>query len=119
MEMISCPICKGEMLVREFHCPDCNVSFKGEFSNAWFAGLQAQQLEFVRLFIIVQGNIKEMEKRLGISYPTVKNRLAEIIKVIAKEETPTADFSDIFSDLEQGFINVEEALSMIESRRKS
>lgn len=119
MIMSSCPICKGELAVREYHCPACRISFKGDFTAAWFAGLSVEQLEFAKLFIIVQGNIKEMEKRLGISYPTVKNRLAEIIRIVAKEESAKDDFSDIMSDLEQGFIGVDEAINMIETRRKS
>jgi hypothetical protein len=119
MEMTSCPICKGELTIREYHCPTCAVSFRGEFPISWLAGLSQQQVDFIKTFIIVQGNIKEMEKRFGISYPTVKNRLADIIKVISREEPSTEDFSDIFSDLEQGFITVEEALNMIETRRRS
>ncbi|MFO8144647.1 MAG: DUF2089 domain-containing protein [Candidatus Syntrophosphaera sp.] len=119
MEMTSCPICKGELVIKEYHCPACNVSFKGEFSNPWLAGLTQEQIEFVRLFILAQGNIREMEKRLGISYPTVKSRLAQIIRVIARTDASPEDFTDIFSDLEQGFISVEEALNMIETRRKS
>lgn len=118
MEMNSCPVCKGELSIREYYCAPCNLSLRGHFANSWLSGLEPQQLEFVKLFIVVQGNIKEMEKRLGISYPTVKNRLAEIIRVIAREEPVQQDFSDIFSDLEQGFISVEEALNMIETRRK-
>lgn len=119
MEMTSCPICKKELVIREYYCPECAVGFTGDFTQGWFTGLKPQQLEFVKLFILVQGNIKEMEKRLGISYPTVKNRLAEIISVIAREEPSETDFSDIFSDLEQRFISVEEAINMIETRRKS
>lgn len=119
MNMTSCPICKQELVVRELHCPSCDVSYKGNFSQSWLGGLNPQQLEFIKLFIIVQGNIKEMETRLGISYPTVKNRLAEIIRFIVREEQSPEDFSDILSDLEQGFISVEEALSMIDIRRKS
>lgn len=119
MEMTSCPICKGALVVTEYRCPACNVSFKGEFSNSWLAGLDQEQLEFVKLFITVQGNIREMEKRLGISYPTVKNRLAQIIKSISDQEPLEMDFTDIFSDLEQGFISVDEALNMIKTRRRS
>ncbi len=119
MEMTSCPICKKELIIRQYHCPACGVSFSGEFSNSWLSGLKQEQLEFVRIFITVQGNIREMEKRLGISYPTVKNRLAEIIRIIARDEPADTDFSDIFSDLEQGFISVDEAINMIDTRRKS
>lgn len=119
MEITSCPICKSELAVRELYCPACEVSYRGNFSQSWLGGLKPQQLEFIKLFIIVQGNIKEMEKRLGISYPTVKNRLAEIIKNIGRDTAAPQDYTDIFSDLEQGFISVEEAVNQIETRRKS
>ncbi len=118
MVINSCPVCKGELSVREYYCAACDLSLRGNFASSWLSGLEPQQLEFVKLFIIVQGNIKEMEKRLGISYPTVKNRLAEIIRSISREEPSPADFSDVFSDLEQGFIGVDEAINMIETRRK-
>ncbi|MDD4224661.1 MAG: DUF2089 domain-containing protein [Candidatus Cloacimonetes bacterium] len=119
MEMTSCPICKHALEIRELHCPACEVSYRGSFSQSWLGALDPRQLEFVKLFIIVQGNIKEMEKHLGISYPTVKSRLAEIIRLIVSESPSVEDFGDILSDLEQGFISVEEAISMIDTRRKS
>jgi hypothetical protein len=72
----------------------------------------------VRTFIIVQGNIREMEKALGISYPTVKNRLAEIIGKIADQAPVPGDYIDVMHDLEQGFINVDEAIAEIKTRRK-
>jgi len=119
MDLTACPICKQELRVREYHCPACEVSFTGDFANSWLSGLSAEQMAFVKLFIIVQGNIREMEKHLKISYPTVKNRLAEIIRVIARGEPASSGFSDILSDLDQGFVSVEEDISMIETRRKS
>ncbi|NLW18438.1 MAG: DUF2089 domain-containing protein [Candidatus Cloacimonetes bacterium] len=118
MEMTACPLCKGELMVKEFHCAACRVSFRGSFSQSWVHGLKPEQLEFIKLFVVGQGNIREMEKRLGISYPTVKNRLAEIIRQITKEEPGELDYSDIIGDLDQGFISVEEALEMIETRRE-
>lgn len=119
MEINACPICKQELRVREYYCPGCEVSFKGDFENAWISGLSADQISFIRLFIIVQGNIREMEKRLGISYPTVKNRLNEIIRKIAKSEPVPSDYSDILADLEQGFVSVDEAIKVIEQRKQT
>jgi len=118
MNLINCPICKGELKIRELHCPRCEISFQGNFENNWLAELNASQLEFVRLFLIVQGNLKELQNQLGISYPTVKNRLGEIIGIITKKEPVTDTVIDILSDLNEGFINVNEAISMIEQRRK-
>ena len=118
MNMTSCPICKQSLTIKEYHCAACDVSFRGEFTNSWLEELTSEQMDFVKLFLVVQGNIKEMEKRLGISYPTVKNRLGEINRKISRQETTPTDYADIFNDLEEGFINVEEAISMIETRRK-
>ncbi len=117
MKIANCPICHNHLEVKELHCPHCDLSLRGSFESSWFAALNAQQLDFVRLFLMVQGNIKEMEKRLNISYPTVKNRLAEIIRQIKGTEPEEADFSDIINDLDEGFISVDEALTMIQTRR--
>lgn len=117
MNLRSCPICKQALAIREYHCPKCEISFKGDFSPSWTENLSNTQMEFVRLFLIVQGNIKEMEKRLGISYPTVKNRLGEIVRLITLQNEKADDFSDVFNDLEEGFINVDEAINLIETRR--
>lgn len=118
MNLANCPICKQELLVKEYHCPTCEVSFKGSFSRNWLEGFSASQLEFIKLFLLVQGNLKELQKRLGISYPTVKSRLGEIISIISREYRPEDDFGDILSDLETGFINVDEAIDMIQRRRE-
>ncbi|MDZ4182232.1 MAG: DUF2089 family protein [Candidatus Cloacimonadaceae bacterium] len=118
MDILNCPLCHGALVVQEYHCRACKVSFKGEFERGWTELLRPEQLEFIKIFILVQGNIKEMEKRLKISYPTVKNRLAEIIRRIDKNTPSTTAFEDILCDLEEGFIKVEDAIAMIETRRK-
>lgn len=117
MNLSNCPICHRELIVREYRCAACEVSFKGDFSRSWLEGFSASQLEFIKLFLLVQGNLKELQKRLGISYPTVKNRLSEIIKIITRDQG-TEDYSDILADLEAGFIDVEEAVGMIQKRRE-
>lgn len=117
MNLINCPMCHHELEIREYHCPKCDVSFQGRFQKNWLAGFSASQLEFIKLFLLVQGNLKELEKRLGISYPTIKNRLSEINQVITRHPIADSDFTDILADLDEGFIDVDEALSMISKRR--
>lgn len=117
MKLSSCPVCQHKLKIREYYCEACDLSLRGEFETNFLEALTREQLEFTRLFLICQGNIKEMEKRLNISYPTVKNRLSEIVRKIRGTESPDSDFSDIMNDLDEGFISVEEALSMIETRR--
>ncbi len=118
MKLSTCPVCHGKLRIKEYQCCECQLVLRGDFEESHFANLSREQLDFVRTFIIVQGNIKEMEKRLNISYPTVKNRLSDIIKAFGHTETNNIDYSDVFSDLEEGFVSVEEALTMIEARRK-
>lgn len=118
MELASCPICKHDLKIREYHCEHCKVSYTGDFENSWLAAFDSSQLEFIKLFLLVQGNLKELQQRLGLSYPTVKNRLGEIVSIIAKKKPEPDNVNDILADLEEGFINVEEALNMIKQRRE-
>jgi len=117
-KMTNCPLCHSPLLITQYQCRPCQITYSGEFEQIWLGNLNNEQLEFIRLFIIAQGNIKEMEKRLNISYPTVKNRLLEIIRRISPSASTDSDFTDIFSELEQGFVNVSEAIEMINQRRK-
>jgi hypothetical protein len=119
MRLTNCPHCKGKLVIKEYHCSSCNLTLRGDFEESYFSNLSKEQLDFIKTFVIVQGNIKEMEKRLGISYPTVKNRLSEIIQALGYKSNHNIDYTDVFSDLEEGFVNVEEALAMIEARRKN
>jgi len=119
MKLTTCPNCKGKLKIKEYHCDKCKLTLRGDFEESFFSNLTAEQLEFIRIFIIVQGNIKEMEKRLNISYPTVKNRLSEIIQRFGHKSVNEIDYTDVFNDLEEGFVSVEQALAMINARRKN
>lgn len=118
MNLATCPVCKQKLKIREYHCEHCNVSFKGDFESSWLAAFSTAQLEFIKLFLLVQGNLKELQQQLGISYPTAKNRLAEIVSVITRDKPDKHQVHDILADLEEGFINVDEAIAMINQRRE-
>lgn len=108
-----CPVCNIDLEVREYYCPDCDITIRGNFSQSQLSALTLSQQEFVKIFLISQGNIKEVEKRLNISYPTVKSRLAEIVKIISGEETKDFAVSKVLQDIEAGGINVEQAIKII------
>jgi len=119
MKLTTCPVCKGKLMIKEYQCTSCDLVLRGNFEESYFTNLNKTQLDFIKTFIIVQGNIKEMEKRLNISYPTVKNRLSEIIQAFGHKTNDNIDYSDVFNDLEEGFVSVDEALAMIETKRKN
>jgi len=80
--------------------------------------IKIDRQEFVKTFICNQGNIKEVEKALGISYPTVKNRLTEIVNVLCPSSNiENKEFStSVLDEIDRGEISVEEAIKKIKKR---
>ena len=79
MKTVSCPSCNRKMLITQLKCPDCKITIKGVFQSHRFGYLDKEALDFIETFILCRGNIKDIEKSLGISYPTVKTRLEKVI----------------------------------------
>ncbi|NMB27761.1 MAG: DUF2089 domain-containing protein [Tissierellia bacterium] len=74
-----CPICGEELEVTRLSCNHCHTNIEGDFSLCKFCKLSYEQKNFAEVFIKNRGNIKEIEKELGISYPTVRNKLEDLI----------------------------------------
>ena len=74
----ACPICDQRLQVAEYACGSCGVTIRGRFERCDLCALPADLLHFVRLFLHVEGNLREVERRLGMSYPTVKARLKAV-----------------------------------------
>lgn len=84
-----CPACGGPIIITEIKCTHCHLTMQGEFTPGLFSTLSGDQLTFVRAFLRVRGNLSEMEKVLGVSYPTIRNKLEEINQALDRaEETP-------------------------------
>ena len=111
-----CPVCGGEIIIERFRCRDCGVSVEGEFTvPRW--GLTQEQWDFVRLFLKVRGNLKEMERIMGLSYPTVRARLESVRRALGFSEVEDIK-SEVLSALERGEITVEEALERLEKEEE-
>ena len=82
-----CPGCGGPLAITALRCTRCEVEVRGRFRPCDFCRLSDEQSTFLRLFVQRRGNLSEMEKALGISYPTVRNKLEEIIRAL---EEPAA-----------------------------
>jgi hypothetical protein len=107
-----CPVCGGENIITETRCKSCDTVIKGKFELCKFCRLPDEQKVFAELFIKNRGNIKEIEKELNISYPTVRNKLEELIGALGymKESVRTVDRKAILEKLSRGEINKEEAI---------
>jgi len=110
-----CPVCNSTLTIMEYHCEHCGTTVRGNFKAGDLNLLTATQQEFVKVFICCHGNIKEVEKALGISYPTVKNRLTEVTKTLCgKDESKKKnDPLDALNALDEGKITIEEALNLL------
>ena len=74
-----CPVCAAEMRITRLQCDGCGSALEGSFTLGRFQRLTREQLQFVELFMLCRGKIKDMEERLGVSYPTVVARLNEVV----------------------------------------
>lgn len=110
-----CPVCDGEFKVTRLACDQCGSALEGEFALCRFCTLSREQQRFVEVFIASRGNIKEVEKALGISYPTVRSRLDEVIQNLGYQvQRPSAvDRKAVLEALDRGEISAEEAIKQL------
>lgn len=74
----SCPTCGGEIEIREIHCLECNTEVRSHYDLSPFSRLTAEQTAFLEMFVQARGNMRVLEQKLGVSYPTVRNRVEAI-----------------------------------------
>jgi hypothetical protein len=115
-----CPACGGPLVITEIQCSNCHLKMQGEFKPGLFSTLSDDQLTFVRAFLRVRGNLSEMEKVLGVSYPTIRNKLDEINQTLDQAEkapnpVPANDNprTAILNKLAAGEIDATEALAQL------
>jgi hypothetical protein len=77
-----CPVCNGELTVARLHCPSCQTGIDGRFRLGRYAGLGAEQIAFLDVFLKNRGIIKDVEADLGISYRTVVSRLDDLLRAL-------------------------------------
>lgn len=70
-----CPSCGGQLLVTECMCTNSRLQMRGEFQLGQLSTLSDDELTFIRVFLTARGNLSEVERVLGISYPTIRNKL--------------------------------------------
>lgn len=88
---VSCPSCGGGLAVKRLRCETCETEVEGFYPLPALAGLEQGDQEFIIEFIKASGSLKEMAVILGVSYPTVRNRLDEIIEKLKRREAQTKE----------------------------
>ena len=93
----TCPICSGELEISRLHCSTCGTTIEGEFGVGRFGRLSHEQMALLESFLRSRGNLKEMERALGISYPTVRARVEALVQALGLAD---GDQVDIVVDVE-------------------
>lgn len=116
----SCPACGDRLAVRRLQCVNCDTAIEGNFVQSRFDRLSPEQQHFVEVFLLARGNIKEVERVLGISYPTVRNRLDGALEAMGhkverdgNEAEASERRSEVLAQLDRGEISAAEALRLL------
>jgi len=84
-----CPACGGQVIITECRCSQCKLQMRGEFRSGRFLNLSDDELTFIQVFLSARGNLSEVERILGVSYPTVRNKLDEINEILRRSGEDT------------------------------
>jgi len=115
-----CPVTGETLEVTRLRGPTSGVVIEGEFLPNEFALLDGDALEYLRLFVKVRGNLKEVERMLGVSYPTVRARFDAMVRALGYEVVDeSADArGDVLAALERGDIGAEEATRRLQGMQR-
>ncbi|MDL2217548.1 DUF2089 domain-containing protein [Christensenellaceae bacterium OttesenSCG-928-M15] len=117
----SCPVCRSTMQITRLSCRHCATELTGTFEPCRFCKLEDKHLEFVLTFLRCRGNIKEMEKALKVSYPTVRNMMDAALKALELDDRPDSEIEpvqnpereEILNKLSEGTIDVAAAIKAL------
>lgn len=106
---------REKLHVTQLSCCQCGTQISGDFALSKFNALSREELAFAETFLRVQGSIREMEKELGISYPTVKKNLETIIRKMGFEVKKKSAQQEMLEKIRNGELTVDEAITQIKT----
>jgi hypothetical protein len=112
-----CPVCSHQLALTRLGCPQCGTEISGGFAPCLYCGLSDEDLELLRVFLVSRGNMKEFERHLGVSYPTARQRYADLLGRLGLEEPPgvPVDRERVLADLAAGRLTVDQAEALLRS----
>ena len=118
--LTQCPVCQNELTITRLKCEACDTTLEGRFGGGPFAHLSAEQTDFLLAFIRCEGKLNRVEAEIGLSYPTLRNKLLEVIRALGfepgKEDTPDMGEEQrrqVLDDLDAGRITAEAAMAIL------
>jgi hypothetical protein len=114
-----CPVCHDDLLVTQLVCRNCGTGLEGRFTMGRLLQLTPEQLHFVEVFLRCEGKLNRVQEELGISYPTVRSRLVEVIRALGYEVGEEREADDerrqeVLAQLARQEVSAEEAFRMLQ-----
>jgi len=125
----TCPVCSSELSVTRLQCRGCGTAIEGDFSVGRFGRLSREQLALLESFLRARGNLKELERELKVSYPTVRARVDALVRALGladgsedasedgREDTGALR-RDVLERLSRHEITADEAAALLRSRKE-
>ena len=114
----NCPVCSARLATTRLTCPSCSTELSGSFTSCEFCVLTNDDRDVLRVFLSSRGNMKELERHLGVSYPTARARFDSLLSKIGIDRpaaAPAPSRVELMEQVARGEIDIEEALSRLES----
>jgi hypothetical protein len=113
-----CPSCQHTLVIRELECPHCGLELRARFALPEYAALTPELAQFLKLFVVARGNLRELERTLGVSYPTVRAKLDQLVAVFdpsAPPPNPELDRQQILDRIARRELTVDEGLRLLDA----
>lgn len=116
INITDCPACGGQVRLSELRCVSCGTKVQGDFDLCPFCRLPGPAYEFLLTFLKCRGSIRDVERTIGISYPTVRSRLDELLRLLGLE-SPALSETDIIDRLDRGELTPDQAVELLKKRK--
>ena len=116
---LNCPVCSERLALTRLSCPSCSTELSGLFETCEFCGLSDDDRDVLRVFLASRGNMKELERHLGVSYPTARARFDSLLSKMGIERAsavPASSRLELMEQVASGEIEIDEALKRLESQ---
>ena len=117
-----CPVCGAGLQVSRLGCGSCGSELSGVFESCAFCGLTEAERGLLQVFLVSRGNMREVERHLGVSYPTARQRYADLLAKLGLENAPPTGAAqprprreDVLTQLARGEIGVDAAADLLRS----
>jgi hypothetical protein len=115
---LNCPVCNERLALTRLSCPACDTELSGGFATCEFCVLSNEDRDVLRVFLASRGNMKDLERHLGVSYPTARARFDALLGKIGIDRPPTGPSPtrvELMEQVARGEIDIDEALRRLEA----